>query len=178
MAKGVSGPEQTIEVQTKALTDKYVPAANTRPENVPFFNDVEFKKSLSGEWAVIYGPTVGEDWSTNDFRFEYFDWWNTWLIGYADRLPNCQDIENFKSLTIQGEIQTLVDILPFVNLEKLSIIKGKGFSVDKTINPNVDLTVLKKLKKLNTVIIGPDVPLTKKNFDDAGLTHLTITHGE
>lgn len=41
----------------------------------------------------------------------------------------------------------------------------------KTINPKVDLTVLKKLKKLNTVIIGPDVPLTKKNFDDAGLTH-------
>ena len=88
----------------------------------------------------------------------------------------CRDIENFKSLTIQGEIQTLVDILPFVNLETLSIIKGKGFSVDKTINPKVDLTVLKKLKKLNTVIIGPDVPLTKKNFDDAGLTHLTITN--
>lgn len=48
--------------------------------------------------------------------------------------------------------------------------------MDKTINPKVDLTVLKKLKKLNTVIIGPDVPLTKKNFDDAGLTHLTITN--
>ena len=98
------------------------------------------------------------------------------MIGFADRMPACQDIENFKSLTIQGEIQTLVDILPFVNLETLSIIKGKGFSVDKTINPKVDLTVLNKLKKLNTVIIGPDVPLTKKNFDDAGLTHLTITN--
>ena len=151
LAKGVAGPEQTIEVQTKSLTDKYVPASNTRPENVPFYNDSEFKKSLSGEWALIYGPTI-------------------------DRMPACQDIENFKSLTIQGEIQTLVDILPFVNLETLSIIKGKGFSVDKTINPKVDLTVLKKLKKLNTVIIGPDVPLTKKNFDDAGLTHLTITN--
>ena len=120
-------------------------------------------------------------WSYNrrrlvHYRFEYFDWWNTWLIGFADRMPACQDIENFKSLTIQGEIQTLVDILPFVNLETLSIIKGKGFSVDKTINPEVDLTVLKKLKKLNTVIIGSDVPLTKKNFDDAGLTHLTITN--
>ena len=129
LAKGVAGPEQTIEVQTKSLTDKYVPAST--------------------------------------------DWWDTWLIGFADRMPACQDIENFKSLTIQGEIQTLVDILPFVNLETLSIIKGKGFSVDKTINPKVDLTVL---KKLNTVIIGPDVPLTKKNFDDAGLTHLTITN--
>lgn len=125
---------------------------------------------------MIYGPTIGEDWSTTDLRFEYFDWWDTWLIGFADRMPACQDIENFKSLTIQGEIQTLVDILPFVNLETLSIIKGKGFSVDKTINPKVDLTVLKKLKKLSTVIIGPDVPLTKKNFDDAGLTHLTITN--
>ena len=176
LAKGVAGPEQTIEVQTKSLTDKYVPASNTRPENVPFYNDSEFKKSLSGEWALIYGPTIGEDWSTTDLRFEYFDWWDTWLIGFADRMPACQDIENFKSLTIQGEIQTLVDILPFVNLETLSIIKGKGFSVDKTINPKVDLTVLKKLKKLNTVIIGPDVPLTKKNFDDAGLTHLTITN--
>ena len=110
---------------------------------------------------MIYGPTIGEDWSTTDLRFEYFDWWDTWLIGFADRMPACQDIENFKSLTIQGEIQTLVDILPFVNLETLSII---------------NLTVLKKLKKLNTVIIGPDVPLTKKNFDDAGLTHLTITN--
>ena len=176
LAKGVAGPEQTIEVQTKSLMDKYVPASNTRPENVPFYNDSEFKKSLSGEWALIYGPTIGEDWSTTDLRFEYFDWWDTWLIGFADRMPACQDIENFKSLTIQGEIQTLVDILPFVNLETLSIIKGKGFSVDKTINPKVDLTVLKKLKKLNTVIIGPDVPLTKKNFDDAGLTHLTITN--
>ena len=104
---------------------------------------------------MIYGPTIGEDWSTTDLRFEYFDWWDTWLIGFADRMPACQDIENFKSLTIQGEIQTLVD---------------------KTIYPNVDLTVLKKLKKLNIVIIGPDVPLTKKNFDDAGLTHLTITN--
>ena len=33
LAKGVAGPEQTIEVQTKSLTDKYVPASNTRPEN-------------------------------------------------------------------------------------------------------------------------------------------------
>ena len=174
-AKGVAGVEQTIHVQTKTLTEKYVPAADTRPVNVPFYNDNNFKASLSGQWATIFGPTVGEDWSQNPSRFEFMDWWNTWLIGFANRMPSCQDIENFNSFTLWGDAKTLVDILPFVNLETLSILKGEAFSVGLTVDASIDLTVLKKLKKLNTVIIGPGVPFTKKHFDDAGLSHLTIT---
>lgn len=173
-ARGTSGPEQTIEVQTKALTDKYVPAADTRPENVPFYNDVDFKKSLSGEWAVVYGPTVGENWSADPLRFEFLDWWNTWLIGFANRMPSCQDIENFRSFTVCGNVKTLVDILPFVNLETLTIMPGQDFSVGLSMDPKVDLSVLKKLKKLNTVNIGPGVSLTQKHFEDAGLGHLTV----
>ena len=32
--------------------DKYVPASNTRPENVPFYNDSEFKKIIIREFLL------------------------------------------------------------------------------------------------------------------------------
>lgn len=169
----VVAPERTIEVKTKALEEKYVSAASHRPENVPFYNDRAFKMSLSGQWAVILGPSVDPSWVTSPLRFEFFDWWNTWLMN-NDNMPSCQNIEEFTEFVLQGNVQTLVDILPFVNLETLSIVAGEGFDVGATINPNVDLTVLCKLKKLKKIILGSGVSLTEEAFRNAGLTHVEI----
>lgn len=169
-----SGPEQKIKVKTKALEEKYIPTQNDRPENVPFYNDIDFKKSLSGEWALVLDSQVGEDWSANPLRFEFLDWWNTWLSGFKDRMPSCQAIQDFKKLTLEGEIKTLVDILPFINLEELEIKVGENFSVGKTVDSDIDLRVLRKLKKLKKVTIGAGVPLTEDYFKNAGLTDLEI----
>lgn len=169
----VAGPVRTIDIETKKKYDKYVPAAS-RPENVPFFNDVAFKKSLSGRWAEIKGPSVDPSWVTSPSRWEFFDWWNTWLGGGAGNMPSCGDVEDFIELKLYGHIKTLVDILPFINLETLYILPGEAFDAGKTIDTNVDLRVLKKLKKLKKVILGPGVTLGEEHFKEVGLDNIVI----
>lgn len=169
----VESPEQIITVRTKALDDKYVPAASDRPATVPFYNDAAFKMSLSWRWAEILGPSQDPSWITSPIRYEFFDWWNTWLMN-NDNMPSCRDIENFKEFTLYGNVKTLVDILAFVNLETLNIMPGEAFDTNLSIDANVDLTVLKKLRKLKKIILGQGVSLTKAHFQDAGLSDVEI----
>ena len=90
-------------------------------------------------------------------------------------MPKNQDIENYATFILYGEVKSLIDLLPFTNLEKLTIRRGEDlFDTGLVIDPKVDLTVLKKLKKLNTIELGAGVPLTQSHFTDAGLTNLTI----
>lgn len=169
--KGTSGPEQIVKVKTKSLTDKYVPSAKNRPAHVPFYNDENFKWSLSSQWAAILGQTVApaEGWDKNPSRYQFMDWWNTWLDGFADRQPSCQDILNFKTFTIYGDAKSLVDILGFANLETLRFSKGDIFSAGKTVDATLDLSPLVKLKNLKTVEIDPGVPLNEELFKKAGI---------
>lgn len=173
IGREAEGHEQTIEITTKALTEKYVEQDGVRPENVPFYNDKAVKMSISGEWALILGPRLGEDW-TGDLRFEYIDWWNSWLIGFADRMPTCGDIEDIKVLHLQGNIHNLLDVLPFVNLEELYITVGQAFDLGLSIDADVDLSVLGKLKKLHTVHLGRGVVLDKSSFKAAGLDNIKV----
>ncbi|NGM63164.1 hypothetical protein G5B30_14735 [Sphingobacterium sp. SGG-5] len=171
---GESSGVKTIQIVTNALSDYYVKATQLgRPENVPLFNDRAFKMSLSKSYAEIKGPSVDPGWVTSPFRVEFIDWWNSWAD--PTNMPKNQDIENYTAFTLYGETKSLLDLLPFTNLETLTIRRGEDlFDTGLAIDPQVDLTVLKKLKKLSTVEIGPGVPLTESDFNDAGLAHLTI----
>lgn len=171
--QGTVGPEQTIKVKTKGLDDKYVPSQNVRPSNVPFYDDVAFERSFSADYALIEGPRVGEDWSSNSSRYRFMEWWNGWSWA-AYRQPSCQDVENFTTLNLQGNLKNMVDIIAFVNLETLNIKVGELFDVGLSADPNINLRVLKKLKKLKTINIGPGVSLTKSDFEKAGVTGVTI----
>lgn len=173
VAGKVESPEQTITIRTKSVDEKYVPAASDRPATVPFYNDASFKMSLSWRWAEILGPSKDPSWITSPIRYEFFDWWNTWLMNNSN-MPSCQDIEGFTELTVYGNVRTLVDILAFVNLNTLNIKQGEAFNPGTSIDTNVDLTVLKKLKKLKKVVLGKGVSLTKAQFQNAGLAHIEI----
>lgn len=172
-SNGVAGTVQELQIQTKKLEDRYVSAGRFRPEHVPFYYDEDFKKSLSGQWATILGPSVDPGWVTSPFRFSFFDWWNTWLLNNGN-MPSCQNIEDFTSLTLEGNIKTLIDILGFRNLEELKFLQGEHFSVGEAVNVTIDLSVLKSLKKLKKVILGNGVNLDESHFRAAGLSNLEI----
>lgn len=169
IAKGKEGPEKTIEVQTKGLEAPYI-AQGT----IPFFNDLNMKYSISVYQANTKGAETGNiDWVNNPMNHEYMDWWNTWLNA-PQNLPTCREMENIKELAVYGDIQTLVDILPCVNLEKLTIAAGSQFSTGKMISKEVNLSVLKHLKKLKTIVLGKEIPLTESLFRKAGVTQADI----
>lgn len=171
---GESSGVKTIHVTTNQLSDYYVMATQLgRPENIPLFNDRAFKMSLSKSYAEIMAPIMDPGWTTSPFRVEFIDWWNSWAD--PTNMPKNQDIENYATFILYGEVKSLIDLLPFTNLEKLTIRRGEDlFDTGLVIDPKVDLTVLKKLKKLNTIELGAGVPLTQSHFTDAGLTNLTI----
>ena len=166
-------PVKTIKVKTKKDDEIYIPA-QSRPENVPYFYDRAFKMSLSGIWAEIKGPVYDPSWITSPYRWEFFDWWNTWLPGGAGYMPTCADIKGFKELKLYGNVLTLIDILPFVNLETLYFLPGNDFDSGLTVDVNIDLKVLKKLPKLKKIVIGKGVSLTSEHFRNAGLVNLNI----
>lgn len=154
-------------VKTKALTDKYVDINSKRPGNVPYYNDARFKCSFSTQWAELRGPELDPSWVTNPSRQDFFDWWNDW--GMDGNAPTCADVKNFTTFKIWGYLTTFVDMLPFENLETLYILPGELFDTNLTIDPNIDLTILKKFKKLNKVILGAGVQLDEAKFKSAGL---------
>lgn len=168
IADGVIGPDQYIEVKTKILSEAYVPDDKVRPSNVPFFNDLNMKYSLSMNYANLKAAERDPSWLDNPLNHEYFDWWNGWLNNPAF-LPTCGDMELFTELRVAGGIQTLVDILPCINLKKLRIEEGTQFSEDEIISTNVDLKVLTKLKQLETISLSPAIPLTEAMFRKAGI---------
>lgn len=172
------GVEKTIEVSTKSLDEKYVPYGS-----IPFYNDDAFRCSLSYQWAPILAPRVGAtDWG-GIMMFEYLNWWNTWANSPGN-MPSCQDIEDFTALDLYGDVKTLVDILPFVNLETLTFLEGivpvgsseVAICVEegKSISASVDFSVLRNLKKLKKIVIGAGVNLTAVDFAAAGLDGVTI----
>lgn len=169
------GPDKIITVKTEALSDKYVEDNNKRAENVPFFNDENMKYSISKYYAEYYAPVYDLSWTTSPYRYQFIDWWASWLAGTAyEHLPTNQEMENFTSMNVYGAVKTFVDLLPCINLETLTIEKGDLFSTGEVIDPNVDLNVLKKLPNLKKVILGKEVPLSKDNFTRAGLTNIQI----
>lgn len=168
IASDVTGPDQYIEVKTKTLSEPYVPDDKNRPSNIPFFNDLNMKYSLSMNYANLKAAERDPSWLNNPLNHEYFDWWNGWLNNPAF-LPTCSDMELFSELRIAGGIKTLVDILPCVNLKKLRIEEGSQFSAGETISSSVDLKVLTKLKWLQTISISPAIPLTEEKFRAAGI---------
>lgn len=172
--EGVSSGVKSINVKTNKLSDYYVLAAQLgRPENIPLFYDRAFKMSLSKSHAEIKGPIMDPGWVNSPFRGEFIDWWNTWAA--PTNMPKNEDIENYTTFTLYGEVKSLLDMLPFVNLEKLIILPGGDlFDTGLTIKADVDLTALKSLKKLTTVELGTGVPLNESHFKNAGLDHLTI----
>lgn len=170
----VAGPEQDFQIKTKsadqALRDQNDPA------NVPEYDDLAVRQSISSAYAAKVGMSkYGEDWANNTSRHLFIKWWLGWTWA-NDRQPKIYELEEFTELMIEGEIKTLVDLLTFVNLETLTIQAGELFDVGLTIDPGIDLHPLTKLKKLRKVVIGPGVPLTKKNFDEAGFTSLEVVN--
>lgn len=171
---GISSGEKTVEVSTNQLTESYV--STHRDDNVPLFNDAAFRRSLSKSHAEIRGPITGNTgWVTDPSRYMYIEWWDTWTdFDYNINMPKNQDIENYTEFTLYGQVQSLVDLLPFVNLEKLTILPGDMFDTGLTISPTIDLKVLAKLKKLKTVVLGSRVPLDEVDFRNAGLSSVAI----
>ena len=172
--EGVSSGVKNITVTTNKLSDYYVLAAQLgRPENIPLFYDWAFKMSLSKSHAEIMGPIMDPGWVNSPSRGEFIDWWNSWAA--PTNMPKNENIESYTSFTLYGEVKTLLDMLPFVNLEKLVILPGgELFDTGLTINADIDLTVLKSLKKLTTVELGAGIPLNETHFKNAELGHLTI----
>lgn len=166
---GKEGPEKTIEVKTKALNEQYIPQKDKRPENISLFNDKNIKYSISRLHANIEGPKTDHmDWVDNSLNHEFIDWWDGWL-NTPQYLPTCENMEGFTEIEISGGITNLVDLLPCVNLEKIIITEGTQFSAGETIDPNVDLRVLNKLKKLHTIVIGSNIPLSEEMFRKVGV---------
>ncbi len=168
IAAETTGPDQKIDITTKALSEPYIPDDKVRPANIPFFHDLNMKYSLSMNYANMKAAERDPAWLDNPLNHEYFDWWNGWLNNPA-YLPTCGDMELFTELRLAGGIQTLVDILPCINLKKLRIEEGSQFSAGETISTNVDLKVLTKLKQLETISLSPAIQLTEDMFRKAGI---------
>ncbi len=165
-----TGPDKFIRIKTKSLAEQYIPQANQRPANIPFFYDLNMKYSISRAHANIMGPKTGNfDWVNNSMNHEFLDWWDTWLNA-PQYLPTCENMEDFTDLEISGGIKSLIDLLPCIKLERLTITQGSQFSPGEVISKDVDLSVLKKLKKLNTITLGANIPLTEEMFRKAGVT--------
>ena len=176
---GIQGNPVAVAVRTKADTDRYIEGNPARPENVPFYNDLYFKYSLSKYTAEDLGPAKDVGWVTSPSRHVFIDWWGTWLYGFGkDNLPTSTYLSGITEFTLYGNVKTLVDILPFTGLQTLTINKVEDFFKDKdedeTVSKDLNLEPLKKLSNLTKVIIGVDVPLTEADFTDAGITALTI----
>jgi len=114
IGQGTVGPEKTIEVITKKLSDQYIPQMNQRPENIPFFHDLNMKYSISRHHANIQGAKTNHlDWVNNALNHEFMDWWDGWL-NTPQFLPTCENMEGFTEIELSGGIKNLIDLLPCV----------------------------------------------------------------
>lgn len=173
----VSGNPATVAVATRNATERYLENNCNRPANVPLYYSEDMKYSIS-DWQVQTNLTDA-GWKTDPSRYLFIEWWSdwscSWLPGSVNNLPTCQQMANSTKLTLAGNITTLVDILPFTNLQTLTIEAGGAlFSTGKTVSAKINLKPLLKLPNLTKVVIGAGVPLTKADFDTAGLSGLTI----
>ncbi|GHT16032.1 hypothetical protein AGMMS4956_17410 [Bacteroidia bacterium] len=172
ISKGNTSADQSFTVQTKALSAQYIEPDAQRADGIPFFYDVNMKYSLSVLQADTQGALGGDaGWVGVSYNHEFFDWWNTGGLAAFNWafLPTSANMADFETLEISGGIKNIVDLLPCENLKHLTISQGVQFSAGEVIATTTDLSVLSKLKKLETITIGIGVPLTEDMLRNAGV---------
>jgi len=178
---GFEGPGQTFEVKTKARNERFYYGVDDPGYNGRFWFATAIKYSVAWQWVPIMGKrlNISQTWDTWAARYSAFDsWYVTGKSNLYVRLPNCSDIEDdFQSLTIYGNVTDLRDIISFINLEELTFAKATNFfqtSNGGLAPATLDLRPLARLKKLKTINVKDGTPLTKNDFEKAGVTGVTI----
>ena len=164
---GVSGPDNVLKIKTGAMSDVYM------DDNAdPYWFDVNMKYSMSRYFAELWAPQQDPGWTTSAFRHEFLDWWRAGgIVPNHDNLPLNSEMSEITELSVYGNITTLLDLLPCVNIEVLHILSGDSlFSTGEAISPDTDLSPLSALKKLKTVHLGAGIPLDEDDFRNVGIS--------